>query len=203
MLIQEFQHLFDPVDPVDGPEDLHIEIDRRLASASSPLDESHELAGAGRAGVALSTHVDGTVSQAVPAVLALEALVAREDRLTVLWWLRNDEQHLAVVIDTEPAELERGEMRAEVGPESVLKLMSFDAARDALGAAFLCAYDQHRVAVEVERGLFRTAVGGPQKELRDLRNTRLAGRVYGALDLEVTRLGLVADGEDVLKDAPQ
>jgi len=63
----------------------------RLATAAGPLDKGQDLASPSRAGIASSPDIDGSVLEVVPAVVSLEAFVAREDRLTVLRRLRDDE----------------------------------------------------------------------------------------------------------------
>jgi hypothetical protein len=192
----------DAVDAPDGADDLHVEINRRFAAAAGPLDEGQDLAGPSRAGIASSPHIDTSVLETVPAVVSLKALVAREDRLTILRRLRDYKQHLAIVVDADSPELERGELRSEVGAEPVLQLVGLDATRDARHAALLRADDERRVAAEVACGLVRTSVGRTQQELGDLRHARFAAEIQAALDLQVGRLGLVTGGDHVVENAP-
>src|SRR5687768_15639423 len=127
--------------------------------------------------------------------------MARKNRLPVLWRLRDDKQHLTVVIDADASKLERRKLRSEVRPKPILELVRLDAARDSRHAALPRTDDENCISVKVARGLLRTTVCGSEEKLRNLRNACLAAQVQIALDFEKRRLRLVADADEVLEDA--
>ncbi len=129
--------------------------------------------------------------------------MAGEDRLPVFWRLRYDEEHLPVGVDTDSSELEGGKLRPQVRADPVFELVGLDTASHAARAALLRADYQHGVAVEVAHSLFWAPIRRPEKELGDLRRTCSASRVESALDFQVIRFGLVANGKHTIQDAPQ
>jgi len=132
----------------------------------------------------------------------MEALVAREDRLPVLRWLSDHEQHLSVGVHTDPSELERGKLWSQVRAEPVFKLVGLETASYAVRVTLLRADNQHGIAVEVPRSLLGAPVRCSEKELGDLRHALSAGQVESALGFQVVRLGLITNGKHMIQDAP-